>query len=71
MEFFAMVGALNLMLAAVIVVVLPVALAIWIAPIWLCLYGVYFLVMLLFACVVAGSDTEKTQARPGERTGDE
>ena len=47
MEFFAVIGAINVMLAACIALVLPIALAIWVAPIWLILYGIYFFVILL------------------------
>ncbi len=69
MEFFAVIGAINLMLAACIALVLPIALAIWVAPIWLILYGIYLLVIILFACIVTGSDAEK-RGKP-ERMGDE
>ena len=52
MEFFAVIGVINVVLAACIALALPIALAIWVAPIWLILYGIYFLVMVLFACIV-------------------
>lgn len=70
MEFFAVIGAINVMLAACIALVLPIALAIWVAPIWLILYGIYFFVILLFAAVVAGSRDDERMAKirkPGDK----
>lgn len=57
MEFLAVLGAINLMLASAIVVVLPIVLAIYVAPGWLWLYALYFLLIAVFASLIAGSKT--------------
>ena len=66
MEFLAVIGAINLMLAATIALVLPVVLAIFVNPVWLVLYGVYFLLVIVFACVIAGSKDERRSAKMGK-----
>lgn len=66
MEFLAVIGAINVMLAATIALVLPVVLAIFVNPVWLVLYGVYFLLVIVFACVIAGSNDERRFAKMGK-----
>ena len=66
MEFLAVIGAINVMLAATIALALPIVLAIFVNPVWLVLYGVYFLLVIVFACVIAGSNDERRSAKMGK-----
>ena len=47
-EILAFFGAVNLILAGAVTLLLPIALAIWVNPNWLVLYVVY----ALFICIV-------------------
>lgn len=70
MEFFAVIGAINVMLAACIALVLPIVLALWVSPIWLIAYILYFILVGVFACIMAGSDADRRSSKirkPGDK----
>lgn len=69
MEFFAVIGAINAMFASCIALVLPIVLALWVSPVWLVLYILYFVLIGLFACIVAGSESDRRSSKtrkPGD-----
>lgn len=69
MEILAVFGAINLMLASAIVIVLPIALAIWITPAWLWLYAVYFALVIIFASIIVGANADEKMGnmrKPGD-----
>lgn len=45
-EFLAAIGVMSLLLCSAIVVLLPLALAIWVNPAWLWLYAFYMVFMV-------------------------
>mgnify|MGYP006988831806 CR=1 FL=1 len=69
MEILVAIGVLSLMLCVTVVLVLPICLAIWVAPVWLWLYAVYVFLVCLFACIIAGSNADRQSERmrkPGD-----
>ena len=65
MELFASIGIVCVMLAAVIALVLPMCLALWVAPPWLWLYLVYAVVAGLFirlSVTVKSGDNDDDEA---------
>lgn len=63
-EIIAFIGIMCLILACAVTLLLPVALAIWVAPIWLVLYLVYAIFLLIIGFIIS-SYAEK-HGKPGE-----
>lgn len=59
MEFLAVIGAVNVMLATVAVIALPVCLAIYVSPMWLWLYGAYAILTAAFVFIIISVNAGK------------
>lgn len=57
------IGAAGIIIAVLVALFLPVALAFFVSPVWLWLYMVYALIILIFACLVTASRQEQEQER--------
>lgn len=57
-DFLVVVGGFALVLCAVVVILFPALLAVVLGAKWLWLYAFYLVVLLVYAGIVAGSQTD-------------
>ena len=71
-DFLVVVGGFALVLCVVVVILFPALLAVVLGAKWLWLYAFYFVVLLVYTGIVAGSQTDdKGEATREKKDGDE